>query len=771
MPESEFDIELLRIPESIKIIREIGLGGAGWVIHVQCSEKDYALKVLRPDIASKEAFKNSFLTEARRIRANKHQNIVEVFKDIVVNYNLPNGMVECPAFFMEYLPWENLNEWIAKAGGDSTAKYRALIVIGGLLLDVLDFLHTREDSKLLHLDIKSENIKVQGSLQSPRMKLLDFGVAQHFGGDEVAVTAKGENIKFVGTPRHWPDEWIKAHLVHMTNRDRTLCIIPREWANPRIDLHLFRGTILEALDNAKVVEAELHARDYNALQYYKSWLERLVWSQDPVRDNKIQTAHEARLKANRAYGWDTRTSVLFGRGNLRLPLENLGYFGDSARKVVDTIEFQRLRGLRQLGFVHYVYPGGVHSRFEHSLGVYASAIKYLNVIANRAQPQFRTLLDEEDLRMTATMALIHDLGHYPFSHQIEEADVPGFPVHETFTYRLLSDNNFAKTAAEAFRLDKSKLLNFSIFCLEKVENNNLNKLVGLPKSFSIPPTWRALKGVINGPIDADKFDYLRRDAHHVGVPYSNSLDPERFIDGLTVYCGEKGFDLAVRESSMSSAEMFALGRYFMYTSVYYNHGVRCFDRLIQEALHLKVDDMVSKGKLLFDELAFDSDDCALQKILHECKCGALKQHILNRVPYKRLSIVSSKSGKEDNTELLSNYSNLSFYDRRRVESELLKEINSQFGTKFERGHILVDLPGEKAKTFNIPIVAKTGSLAEGKTALWKSVTENFEMTVRKLRVFANEYPRKWGSEEEMWLKEQLETAIKNAKKSSKPKRH
>lgn len=768
MPKAKFDIEHLRIPKSKKIIGEIGLGGAGWVIHVQCNEKDYALKVLRPDVASNEDIKNSFLTEARRIRDNKHQNIVEVFEDIVVNYNLSNGsIVECPAFFMEYLPWKDLNEWIAEAEGDSTAKYRALIRIGGLLLDVLDFLHTHGDSPLLHLDIKSENVKVHGSLQRPNIKLLDFGVAQDIRGDEAAFTGKGENIRVVGTLRHWPLKWIKDNLDHMTDKDRTLCIIPRDWANPSIDLHLFRGTILEALDNAKIVEGELDARDYNALQYYKTWLERLIWSQDPVRDSKIQTAHEAILNASRAYGWGTRTSILFGSGNLRLPLDNLEYFGESARKVVDTIEFQRLRGLRQLGFVHYVYPGGVHSRFEHSLGVYGSAIRYLKVIANRAQPQFRTHIDDEDLKMTAAMALIHDLGHYPFSHQIEEAEVQGFPFHETFTYRLLTDNDFAQTVAEAFSLDKSKLLYFSIFCLNKVQQNNLKRYVEMPKDFSVPLTWRALKGVINGPIDADKFDYLRRDAQHVGVPYSSSFDPERFIDGLTVYCGKESFELAVKESAISSAEMFALGRYFMYTSVYYNHAVRCFDRLIQEAIHLKVDSKINRGKLLFDKLAFDSDDSALQKILDECKCDALKHHILNRVPYRRLLVIGSKIGKEEDTALLKNYSSLHFKDRRRVESDLLRKINKKFGTKFEIGHILVDLPSAKGTSFNIPIVSEQGSLLVDKSALWKSVTENFEMTVRKLRVFANKYPRRWGPKQEMWLKEELKRSVRNQKVSSK----
>ncbi len=759
--------------ELITVKKSIGLGGAGWVVRVKVSDKDYALKILRPDVASKKEIKDSFLAEARRIRDYKHQNIVEVGQDLLIEYSFEDNKIQCPAFLMEFLQWKDLNDWIASVDGDSASKYRALIKIGESLLDVLDFLHTHKESPLLHLDIKSENVKVTGSVDEPKIKLLDFGVAQLLSDEEAAATGQGEDVKIVGTFRHFPRKWIKDNLKHMTHEDRTICIIPRDWKNPSIDLHLFRETMIEALDNAQIKIEDLSLRDQNAFKYYKVWIDRLSWSPEPDKNLNITSAHEAKDNATRAYGWVTRSSVLFGRGNLRLPIDNLGFFGPYAKKVVDTNEFQRLRGRRQLGFVHYVYPGGVHSRFEHSLGVYGAAIRYLKAIANHSPPEFRTYLNDHDLRMAAAMALVHDLGHYPFAHQIEEGNVLGFPVHETLTYRILFDNDFAKILASSFSLDKKRFQIFCIFCLDKVQAHSHRGIIDIPEDFPKPPTWRVLKGIINGPIDADKFDYLRRDAYHVGVPYSSSLDRERFIDGLTVFFNGKSFELAVKESAISSAEMFALGRYFMYTSVYYNHSVRCFDRLIQEAVHLKVDSKVNKGKKLFEEIKDDSDDNALQKILDDCPCPIMKDHILHRKPYKRLLVISTKLGKYEDEQLLNDYSSLLFVDRRRVESDLVKEINKEFREKkdfkeaFKKGHVLVDLPGSKKQSVNIPIVSKSGIPFKDQSPLWKSVTEHFDMTARKLRVFACRYPVGWGTEQEDWLKKRLVKIVRNRKMSAK----
>jgi serine/threonine protein kinase len=104
--------------------------------------------------------------------------------------------------------WKELNKWITQTESNSTSSFSASIKIGESILEVLNFLHARN---LLHLDIKSENIKVQGSFDNPTIKLLDFGVTQHNGGHGAAVTGVGGDIRgFLPKTAKFPTAPFKA---------------------------------------------------------------------------------------------------------------------------------------------------------------------------------------------------------------------------------------------------------------------------------------------------------------------------------------------------------------------------------------------------------------------------------------------------------------------------------------------------------------------------------------------------------------------------------
>ena len=111
---------------------------------------------------------------------------------------------------------------------------------------------------------------------------------------------------------------------------------------------------------------------------------------------------------------------------VRDPLWNTIRLDGTALRIIDTESFQRLRYIRQLGLAHLVYPGATHTRFDHALGVYHLARRTLGILAERGELD---QVDPEECRLVPYAALLHDIGHYPFSHAVEELDAERVPEH------------------------------------------------------------------------------------------------------------------------------------------------------------------------------------------------------------------------------------------------------------------------------------------------------------------------------------------------------
>src|SRR3990170_3468321 len=123
------------------------------------------------------------------------------------------------------------------------------------------------------------------------------------------------------------------------------------------------------------------------------------------------------------------------RGLVRIPPELDVPLTDRVRQVIDTAEFRRLARISQLGLVSLVYPAAIHTRFEHSLGVYRLALLYLKQLSH--DPRFRDTVRPADAELFLAAALLHDLGHWPFCHPIEDIRLPSVPSHELFANSFL----------------------------------------------------------------------------------------------------------------------------------------------------------------------------------------------------------------------------------------------------------------------------------------------------------------------------------------------
>ena len=124
------------------------------------------------------------------------------------------------------------------------------------------------------------------------------------------------------------------------------------------------------------------------------------------------------------------TDLTAGGGLIRVPVECNVPFTPRVRAIVDTVEFQRLSQISQLGLVAKVYPGARHTRFEHALGVYHNALRYLAQL--RQDDRFCELIGQHKAELLIVTALLHDLGHWPFCHPIEDLEIEGIKDHEAY---------------------------------------------------------------------------------------------------------------------------------------------------------------------------------------------------------------------------------------------------------------------------------------------------------------------------------------------------
>lgn len=241
-----------------------------------------------------------------------------------------------------------------------------------------------------------------------------------------------------------------------------------------------------------------------------------------------------------------------GQGIIRIPMEQDVPFTDRVRAIVDTAEFRRLGQISQLGLVSRVYPGATHTRFEHALGVFQNALRYLWQLGK--DPRFGAVVDVHAAEVLLASALLHDLGHWPFCHPIEDMGLAELPPHEEFAAEFLAPHReLAQVLRDVWHIDPLEVLD-----------------VLAPRTDS--PQLRLLRSILSGPIDIDKMDYLERDSLHAGVPYGRHFDKNRLIQSLVL--NETGDGLAISYKGRTAAELMVFARYVMFGEVYWHHAVR-----------------------------------------------------------------------------------------------------------------------------------------------------------------------------------------------------
>lgn len=261
---------------------------------------------------------------------------------------------------------------------------------------------------------------------------------------------------------------------------------------------------------------------------------------------------------------------------LRDPLWNNIRLDPLALALLETPVMQRLRYVRQLGLAFLVYPGATHSRFEHALGAWHLAGMALRLLDERGALQGISLRDQQVMRAAA---LLHDVGHYPFSHALEEI---GVTDHEEVARPLIIDGPIGACLRSHLGADAPH----DVFALITGRSTN------------------ALQGLISGSIDLDKIEYLKRDALMCGVPYGE-IDVDRLLNSLVlVTLPAHGAAIGVHEKGLSALESLLFAKYQMYRNVYWHHAVRSATAMYKRLVAVAID----TGAVAADTVARFTDE-------------------------------------------------------------------------------------------------------------------------------------------------------------------
>ena len=386
---------------------------------------------------------------------------------------------------------------------------------------------------------------------------------------------------------------------------------------------------------------------------------------------------------------------------IRDPLWNNIRVDALALQLVDTPVFQRLRYVRQLGLAYLVYPGATHTRFEHALGAYHLARLTLSLLDERGELD-GVALEERNIAQAA--ALLHDVGHYPFSHALEEI---GALHHEQVAAPLVLGGSVG--AALRTTLGPS--------APERV----LDLIRGVSES--------PLQGLVSGSLDLDKIEYLKRDALMCGVPYGE-IDVDRLLNSLVLVdepaTGRRV--VGVLEKGLSALESLLFAKYQMYRNVYWHHAVRSatamYKRLVDEAL--AAGDVDARSLSTFDD----------QGLLHRlAQRGAppLLVALRERRLYKRVLECPAAELAGDDPEWIA--------DDRALTIEMEDRIAAQLG--LSAGEILLDFPAKTQMLgLDRPVVRRSGEVRRLTTAGLEGainlpvLSEQLYRSARWLRVFA-----------------------------------
>ncbi len=392
---------------------------------------------------------------------------------------------------------------------------------------------------------------------------------------------------------------------------------------------------------------------------------------------------------------DSRYSVA-----IRDPVWKHIWITPELQSITHTAPFLRLHRIKQLGPAEFIYPGATHTRSAHSIGVYHLSRRILNVLLDRGADSWVSAVGYASFLCAA---LLHDLGHFPFTHSLKELPLMD---HEQLTARYIRSEELKIAIGKAGG-----------------DPEMVAAIVDKRAPLQSPDDRETLfyRNLLSGVLDPDKLDYLNRDAYYCGVPYGIQ-DTDFILSRITPH---QNLGMMLDSRSVMAIESLLFSKYLMYRSVYWHRQVRIATAMMKKALFGAL-----SSKAIAAEELYSLDDEGLFSLIaaRQFPHREVALSLRNREFYQ----VVAEFHFDPANALLGELENLS--KRTRREDELAALTAALTGLTVENSDILIDIPERVSFECDVRISDQNRSFSESNTVFSPSVVEQFTSSLRIIRI-------------------------------------
>ncbi len=379
-------------------------------------------------------------------------------------------------------------------------------------------------------------------------------------------------------------------------------------------------------------------------------------------------------------------------------------FTQEMKDLLEIGAVQKLARIKQNGPTYHIYPGSVHTRLNHSIGVYHLSRE---ILLSMARKNDNLPLTKEGMMSFLCASLLHDIGHFPYAHSLKELAVKD---HEQIASELIIGNEELNAAVEKTGADPlmaADIINKDAPCNEK--------------------ETVFYRNILSGTLDPDKLDYLSRDAYFSGVPYGTQ-NTDYIISSMDF----RSWQPVLEEDAMVSIEHVLFSKYLMYKTIYWHKGTRSATAMIKKALLAGL----KEGVISYEDLYLKDDDefSGLGKNLSFEPFSLIRDVEHNRLLEKRYE---ENLGSGSKLEELA----LSLETRDKAENAVFIKLRKDYPS-LKDYQVIIDIPEPINFETNIKILRHDGSIVDSGddwTVFSKDVGRHFSSRLRKLSLFVPDY--------------------------------
>ena len=381
---------------------------------------------------------------------------------------------------------------------------------------------------------------------------------------------------------------------------------------------------------------------------------------------------------------------------IRDPIWNNIPITENLYDITKTEDFMRLYNIKQLGPAELVYPGASHTRAAHSIGVYNAALKMLTVLLKKGAD---TWITPEGIMSFLSAALLHDAGHFPFTHSLKEL---GLKEHEELT------------AALVLKEPLSSLI-------EKAGGNAEQTAAIISGRKNKNGETAFFQKILSGVLDPDKLDYLNRDAFYCGVPYG--IQDTDFI--LSQVLPDKKNGIKIESTAIISVESVLFSKYLMYKAVYWHKKVRIATAMIKKAVFSGLEQTAFSKEALYHQ-----DDKGIFKLLDSCrfKEKSLGENLRKGTLYVIIAEVPFNPLNKNHLRLED------LRKRKDEESAIAEKLSRLIKQKIDAVDVLIDIPERISFESDLFIQDENTVFSKSSTIFSEHFIKSLVPSLRKIRI-------------------------------------